>query len=77
MSGFSVFEDRHISCRSWVITNTYVYAFNPIPAEDRGPSIMWHYIQNPVFDRECGGMYIYMLTYTCDSFSLPKIEIHV
>jgi len=36
----SVFEDRHLSCRNWVITNAYVYAFIPVPAEDRGPSIM-------------------------------------
>jgi len=36
----SVFEDRHLSCGSWVITNAYVYAFNPVPAEDRGPSMM-------------------------------------
>jgi len=35
-----VFEDRHISCRNWVITNAYIYAYNPVPAEDRGPSIM-------------------------------------
>jgi len=27
----SVFEDRHLSCGSWVITNAYVYAFNPCP----------------------------------------------
>jgi len=36
----SVFEDRYLSCGSWVITNAYVYAFNPVPAKDRGPSIM-------------------------------------
>ena len=59
----SVFEDRHISCGSWVITNAYVDAFNPVPAEDRGPSIMWHYIQIPVFDRERSWMYIHMLLY--------------
>jgi len=36
----SVFEDRYLSCGNWVITNAYVYAFNPVPAEDRDPSIM-------------------------------------
>ena len=50
----SVFEDRYLSCGSWVKTDAYIYALNPVPAEDSGPSIMWHYIQNPVFDREHG-----------------------
>jgi len=53
----SVFEDRDLSCRSWVITNAYVYACNPVPAEDRDPSIMQHYIQSPIFDEKRGCMY--------------------
>jgi len=54
MPGFSAFEDRHISCGSWVITDAYVYAFIPVPAKDRGPSIMQHYIQSPISGREHG-----------------------
>ena len=30
-----------------MITNAYVYAFNPVPAKDKGPSIKWHLYLEP------------------------------